>query len=105
MGGFFNELGATPEKVFIILIEAFIAGWLPSGLPDVSVFTMVETNYNVLVHFSFPDRIFSKRCQTWRQHLQKLEGHIYSEQYANDDEGGYYKSFAQGSLDYQAMAT
>ena len=73
-GGFFNELGATPEKVFIILIEAFIAGWLPSGLPDVSLFTMVKTDHNVLLRFSSLDSLFSKRWQTLRNYLQKLEG-------------------------------
>lgn len=38
--------------MFFILIEVFIIGWLPSGLPDVFFFAIAETDYDVPVHFS-----------------------------------------------------
>lgn len=61
----------TPENMFIILIEVFIVGWLPSGLPDVSLFTMVEADYDVPVHFSFTDSLVPKMCQTLRAIFSK----------------------------------
>jgi len=38
--------------MFFILIEVFITGWLPSGLPDVFFFARAEADYDVPVHFS-----------------------------------------------------
>lgn len=38
--------------MFFILIEVFIIGWLPSGLPDVFFFAVAEADYDVPVHFS-----------------------------------------------------
>lgn len=61
----------TPENMFIILIQVFVAGWLPSGLPDVSLFTMVEADYDVPVHFSFTDSLVLKMCQTLRALFSK----------------------------------
>ena len=38
--------------MFFILIEVFITGWLPSGLPDVFFFARTEADYDVPVYFS-----------------------------------------------------
>ena len=38
--------------MFFILIEVFIIGWLPSGLPDVFFFSIAEADYDVPVRFS-----------------------------------------------------
>lgn len=78
--------------MFIILIEVFIVGCLPSGLPDVSLsfFTMVEADYDVPVHFSFADSLVPKMCQTLRATFS--EARSIHNSIPNDRAGTYHKN-------------
>lgn len=55
--------------MFFILIEVFIIGWRPSGLPDVFFFAIAEVDYDVPVRFYnllyFAGSLISLANHTW----------------------------------------
>lgn len=61
--------------MFFILIEVFIIGWLPSGLPDVFFFAIAEADYDVPVHFSnllyFAGSLISLANHTWEAKIME----------------------------------
>ena len=61
--------------MFFILIEVFIIGWLPSGLPDVFFFAVAEADYDVPVHFNnlqyFAGSLISLANHTWEAKIME----------------------------------